>query len=422
MVPEVYLAATRYKRTVKDASNVSLPQYDVDPLDASEELISLAALPSPTYPFLRVANTADGHTYRRNAANSAWIDEGLTDSLINAATVTDQLTGTSVILASTPDSVAALWQRGADIASAATISLPATGGSWFNITGTTGCSAISSAQGGRTVRLRFAGACLLTHSGTFILMEAVNETTIANAIYEFTNDGAADASGSTWRCTARWLPGTRTTPAAKTGNYTVLDTDRDAIIRFSGLVADATISLPAAASRNGFEITIINENVFADNVVNTTPLGVIIDPNGAEFIDGFTTRKTFAFSRITIRCDGTGWRTIAGKYRYFSGNQTITSAGALVLPHGLGVRPHLVWAKIQCTTAEGNYTQFDIAEFGPGTSDGAGSMSFGLVSDATNLNVRYSSNANVFVITNKTTGAQVVLTNASWRAQFYAED
>lgn len=200
-VPEVYLAATRYKRAVTDASNVSLPQYDVDPLDASQQIIALAALPSPAYPLLRVANTTDGHTYRRNLANSAWIDEGLTDSLLNAATVTDQLTGTSVAVASTPDSVAALWQRGTDIASAATLSLPATGGGVFNITGTTGISAISSAQGGRTVKLRFAGACVLTHNATsFILPGAVNRTTAAGDMMEFINDAAADASGSNWRC------------------------------------------------------------------------------------------------------------------------------------------------------------------------------------------------------------------------------
>jgi hypothetical protein len=32
--------------------------------------------------------------YRRNAANSAWINEGPVDSLINAATVAEVLTGT----------------------------------------------------------------------------------------------------------------------------------------------------------------------------------------------------------------------------------------------------------------------------------------------------------------------------------------
>ena len=201
VVPEVYLAATRYKRAVTDASNVSLPQYDVDPLDASQELISLAALPSPTYPFLRVANTTDGFTYRRNAANSAWINEGLTDSLLNAATVTDQLTGTSTLLASTPDSVAALWQRGADIASAATISLPASGGGVFNITGAVGVTAISSAQGGRAVKLRFAGVLTITHNAaSMILPGAANITTVAGDVAEFINEAAADASGSNWRC------------------------------------------------------------------------------------------------------------------------------------------------------------------------------------------------------------------------------
>lgn len=97
--------------------------------------------------------------------------------------------------------MAGLWQRGTDIASAATLSLPATGGGVYNITGTTGITGISSAQGGRSVKLRFAGACTLTHNASsFILPGAANLTTAAGDTFEFINEAAADASGSNWRC------------------------------------------------------------------------------------------------------------------------------------------------------------------------------------------------------------------------------
>lgn len=200
VVPEVYLLAGRYKRAVTTSAGVSLPQFDVDPLDASVEMIVSASPPSPAYPFLEYT---DGTSrFRRNAANSAWINMGLVDSVVSGATVSEQLVGTSTSVSATPDSVAALWQRGTDIASAATISLPAAGGRHFNITGTTGISAISSAQGGRTVELKFAGACLLTHNATsFILPGAANFTTAAGDVWEFTNEAATDASGSNWKCT-----------------------------------------------------------------------------------------------------------------------------------------------------------------------------------------------------------------------------
>lgn len=194
----IYLVAGRYKIVLTDANDVQVGD-DLDPVDGVLALISAASAPSPTYAFMRYHNTSDGNVYRRNSANSAWINEGPVDGLGNAASVTQQLAGTATDAFCTPDSVAGLWQRGADIASASTLSLPAGGGGVFNITGTTGITGISSAQGGRTVWLKFAGALTLTNSGSFILAGGANITTAAGDWYAFTNDAAQDASGSTWR-------------------------------------------------------------------------------------------------------------------------------------------------------------------------------------------------------------------------------
>jgi hypothetical protein len=201
VVPPVYLLAGRYKRVVTTSADVNLSQYAVDPLDASTQLIASASAPAATYAFLRYHNTTDGNVYRRNAANSAWINEGPVNSLISGATVSEVLTGTATDKAVTPDAVAGLWQRGTDIASASTLSLPAGGGGVFNVTGTTGITGISSAQGGRSIKLRFAGALTLTHNGTsFILPGSANITTVAGDTAEFINDAASDVSGSNWRC------------------------------------------------------------------------------------------------------------------------------------------------------------------------------------------------------------------------------
>lgn len=196
---DIYLVAGRYKVVLATSADVTIDT--LDPVDATSQLIAQASAPSATYPFLRYHNTTDGNVYRRNAANSSWINEGPVDSLVNAATVSEVLTGTDTTKAVTPDALAGIWQRGADIASASTISLPASGGGVFNITGTTGITAISSAQGGRRVLFRFAGALTITHNGTsLILPGAANITTVAGDIAEFVNEAAADASGSNWRC------------------------------------------------------------------------------------------------------------------------------------------------------------------------------------------------------------------------------
>jgi len=197
--PDIYLSAARYKVVLTTSADVAIDT--LDPVDATSQLIAQSSAPGTTYPFLRYHNTTDGNVYRRNAANSSWINEGPVDSLVNAATVSEVLTGTDATKAVTPDALAGLWQRGTDIASASTLSLPASGGGVFNVTGTTGVTGISSAQGGRCIKVRFAGALTITHNGTsLILPGAANITTVAGDVAEFVNEAAQDASGSNWRC------------------------------------------------------------------------------------------------------------------------------------------------------------------------------------------------------------------------------
>jgi hypothetical protein len=196
---EIFIKRERYKVIWKNASGTTLKTWD--PVDKDQVFTRGAGLPSDPHPGQKHANTSDGHTYEYKLATAAWLDLGASDAIANTATVTEQLTGTSTSVYSTPDSVAGLWQRGTDIASAGTLSLPSTGGGVFNITGTTTINGIGSALGGRSVKLKFAGALTLTHNGTsFILPGAANITTVAGDTAEFINEAAQDASGSNWRC------------------------------------------------------------------------------------------------------------------------------------------------------------------------------------------------------------------------------
>lgn len=121
--------------------------------------------------------------------------------LPGAATVTEVLTGTDGQKTVTSDALAGLWQRGTDIASSATLTLPTTGGGTFNVTGTTTVTGISAAQGGRCVKLRFDGSLTLTHNATtFILPGGGNIQTAAGDCAEFVNEAVTDVSGSSWRC------------------------------------------------------------------------------------------------------------------------------------------------------------------------------------------------------------------------------
>ena len=411
---EIFIKRERYKVIWKNAAGTTLKAWD--PVDKDQVFTRGAGLPSDPHPGQKHANTSDGHTYEYKLATSAWLDLGASDAVGNTATVTEQLTGTSASAYCTPDSVAGLWQRGADIASASTISLSAAGGGVFNITGTTGITGISSAQGGRRVLFRFAASLLLTHNATSFILFGSNITTAAGDIAEFVNDAAQDASGSNWRCVnyqfSAGAPAPSPSASSKTANYTVLDSDRGGSIRFAGLSSDATLTLPAASGRAGFMLYVSNED--------TGFFGVTIDPNSAELIDGFSTRKTFVGSRLALVCDGTGWRTVSGRYRFISTTFTPTAAATTgALAHGLGVIPNNVQVQITAVNAVLGYSIGEIVHLSvTGDSNVSGGMS--ILKDATNITVRVASAG--LVIPHKTTGVQTGLTGTDWSARFIAED
>lgn len=101
---------------------------------------------------------------------------------------------------------------------------------------------------------------------------------------------------------------------------------------------------------------------------------------------------------------------------FTSAEQTITSAGSLAIAHGLSASPSLIQYRLVCKTAEHNYSvddeitvSFDIHSSSTVTRVNS------LVLDATNINIRFSSDAICFISNDKTTGAAVSLTNANWK-------
>jgi hypothetical protein len=105
--------------------------------------------------------------------------------------------------------------------------------------------------------------------------------------------------------------------------------------------------------------------------------------------------------------------------KFTSSDQTITAAGSLTLAHGLSAAPDAVGLSLVCQTNELGYTAGDVLNYGymgrPNGSRGAS-----IVPDGTNLNIRYGSGATTFEAINKTTGTTGNLTNANWKARFFA--
>lgn len=89
----------------------------------------------------------------------------------------------------------AYWAKGADVASAAALSIGADG-NYFHVTGTTTITSIASKQAGTLIALRFADALTFTHNATtLILPGAANITTAANDVALMVSEGSGN-----WRC------------------------------------------------------------------------------------------------------------------------------------------------------------------------------------------------------------------------------
>lgn len=130
---------------------------------------------------------------------------------------------------------------------------------------------------------------------------------------------------------------------AKSDNYTVVASDGQSLIRFSG--GSYTASLTSAATLgSGFTVWLMNSAGSSSHVLT-------IDPDGSELVDSKATVLLYRGQAIQIMSDGTNWRIIGaiGSSRAISQN-TDSSA---TQPNATGAESVAIGAG---TTASGNYS------------------------------------------------------------------
>jgi hypothetical protein len=147
-----------------------------------------ASAPATTFAYMWWADTTTGLLKIRNAANSAWITVG---TLASANLGMMPLAGGAL--------TGALNEAaGADIASATTTDIGAATGNYLKVTGTTTITGLGTVQAGTTRLVRFAGALILTHNATsLILPGAASITTVADDRAIFVSLGSGN-----WICIA----------------------------------------------------------------------------------------------------------------------------------------------------------------------------------------------------------------------------
>lgn len=99
---------------------------------------------------------------------------------------------------------------------------------------------------------------------------------------------------------------------------------------------------------------------------------------------------------------------------FTSAELNIGASGTFSIAHGLGVTPKFWQRYLICKTAELGYSVGNVVDV-VGFPDFAYSLGVAIVPDATNLFFQYGSQAGVFFVLNKSTGAVAAITPANWR-------
>jgi hypothetical protein len=164
---------------------------------------------------------------------------------ISAASTTETITGTSTAKYVTPDSLAALWEAGADNTDGATITMGE--GGYFNlITSTTSITAFAftTDKAGRTANIRFNTARTLTHNGTSLIIPGgANITTAAGDIMGIRSLGSGNF-------VVEWYTKADGTPLVGGTEYTQQPTSDVATISQTGLLGHKFVEFAASFTVN----------------------------------------------------------------------------------------------------------------------------------------------------------------------------
>lgn len=310
---------------------------------------------------------------------------------------------------------------------------PSANPSWTSVSGTGTVTTVSvvSANGfaGSVANATTTPAITLTTSITGILQG--NGTAISAA--------AATGSGSVVLATSPALAGTPTAPTQTAGdNSTRIATTAYVDGTFAPKASPTFTGTPAAPTATpGTNTTQIATTAFVAAAISalssvyqaastvltalagigTAVAGDIIYATGAGAWGRLA--KGTASQALLMNSGATApqWTTLPFSKAYESAQQTITAGGALTLAHGLGVAPKLYLPFLVCTVADNGFSVGDEVSANPMVNSAGNNFAQGLaiVPDATNLNVRFGSNSNVFASFNKGTGALVALTVTSWK-------
>lgn len=323
--------------------------------------------------------------------------DGQTPMTGNLAMGSNKLTG---LAAGTAAGNSLRWEQlfsqgvEADIASATTTDIGAQNTAFLRVTGTTTITSFGTNYNGPRF-LRFADALLLTDGMALNLPGSASITTVAGD-YAIAYPKANAGTPNGWKV---WYLRGSALPALSGANTDI-----------TSLAAPALGAATATTQSAGDNSTKVATTAYADAAITAFPAASATTAGKVELA---TTAETETGTDATRAVTPAGLAGALGITNFFeSGEEVVTPASTLPVPHSLGVIPKLFKVTLRCIDAGGEAGYSENDEVAADFVFISGVSIIRAIADATNVSISYDGGSTQ--VPNKSTRTQTTITSAKW--------